>query len=69
MGKSLGTIDDIYVRPSGSNSKFTRALLGLVRPLPSAGGAGPPSISGTKRRGGKIQPAMERPGQNISDKV
>ena len=39
---------------------LTRALLGLVRPLPSAGGggggrSGPPSISETNRRGGKFK--------------
>ena len=49
-----------------------RALLGLVRPLPSAGGgavAGLPTISVTNRHGGKIQPAMESPGRNLSDEV
>ena len=50
-----------------------RALLGLVQSLPCAGGGGgvanPPSISVTKRRGGKIQPAMEGPGRDLSDKV
>ena len=51
---------------------LTRALLGLVRTLPLAGGGGvsaPPSISETNRRGGKIQTAMERPGRDLSDKV
>ena len=52
---------------------LTRALLGLARTLPSAGGGGavsaPPSISETNRRRGKIQTAMERPGRDLSDKV
>ena len=49
---------------------LTRALLGLVRTLPLAGRGGrigPPSISETNRRGGKIQTAMERPGRDLSD--
>ena len=57
---------------SGARVKLTRALLGLVRTLPSAGGGGrigPPSISETNRRRGKIQTAMERPGRDLSDKV
>ena len=34
------------------------------------GGAKRPlSISVTKRRGGKIQPAMERPGRDLSDEI
>ena len=52
---------------------LTRALLGLVQPLPSAGGGGggvaPPSISATNRRGGKIQTAMESPGRDLSDEI
>ena len=52
---------------------LTRALLGLVRTLPAAGGgggrSGPPSISETNRRKGKIQTALERPGRDPSDKV
>ena len=52
---------------------LTRALLGLVRPLPFAGGgggrSGPPSISETNRRWGKIQTAMERPGGDLSHNV
>ena len=57
---------------------LTRALLGLVRTLPSAGGGGgggrggggrsaPASILETNRRRGKIQTAMERPGRDLSD--
>ena len=53
--------------------RLTRAPLGLVRPLPSAGGGGGGvaalSISETNRRSGKIQTAMERPGRDLSDKV
>ena len=51
---------------------LTRALLGLVRTLPAAGGggrSGPPSISETNRRREKIQTAMESPGRDPSDKV
>ena len=57
---------------SSRDLDLTRALLGLVRTLPSAGGGGrigPPSISETNRRRGKIQTAMERPGRDLSDKV
>ena len=52
---------------------LTHALLGLVRPLPSGGGGGgrngPPSISETNERGGKIHAAIEKPGRYLSDKV
>ena len=53
-----------------NSSLLTRALLGLVRTLPFAGGGGPyrpPSISETNRHRGKIQTAMERPGRDLSD--
>ena len=31
--------------------------------------SGPPSISVTNRRGGKIQTAMKRPGQDLTDEI
>ena len=52
---------------------LTRALLGLVRTLPSAGGGGAVSAPHLSRKptdvGEKFQTAMERPGRNLSDKV
>ena len=57
-----------------SKIHLTRALLGLVRPLPSAGGgggvrSGPQSISVTNGRGGKLQTAMERPGWDLTGDI
>ena len=71
MGKLMFVLD---MRNEIDVLVLTRALLGLVRTLPFAGGGGgglyrPPSISETNRRGGKIQTVMERPGQDLSDKV
>ena len=50
---------------------INRRLLGLIRPLPSAGGrsALPLTISVTNRRVGKILPAMESPERDLSDEV
>ena len=62
-------------RQGNERTELIRALLGLVRPLPSAGGGGGgaqrplPTISVTNRRGGTIQPALESPGRDISDEV
>ena len=51
-------------RPAGPSPDPTRCWEG-------GGGerSGPPSISETNRRRGKIQTAMERPGRDLSDKV
>ena len=68
LGKSHCILSVLIDAPSC----LTRALLGLVRTLPSAGGGPyrpPPSISETNRRRGKIQTAMERSGRDLSDKV
>ena len=62
----------LHVNPRPAGPSPTPALCwgGGGRSGPGGGGrSGPPSISVTKRLGGKIQPAMERPGRDLSDKV